>query len=84
MHIMNALTIENFITLLSIIAITAPIGYFFIIICSKKITSKERSRVIAYIPLFIAAAIFWSIEEQGSSVLALFAADQTNNNLFGF
>ncbi|EEI18393.1 Di-/tripeptide transporter [Lentilactobacillus hilgardii] len=84
MNVMGALNIGNFITLLSVIAVATPIIYFIIIITSKKITSTERSRVIAYIPLFIAAAIFWAIEEQGSSVLALFAANQTNNSLFGF
>lgn len=84
MNVMGALNIGNFITLLSVIAVATPIIYFIIIITSKKITSTERSRVTAYIPLFIAAAIFWAIEEQGSSVLALFAANQTNNSLFGF
>ncbi|MCI1923687.1 MAG: peptide MFS transporter [Lentilactobacillus buchneri] len=83
MNVMGSLNIANFITLLSIIAVATPVIYFIVIISSKKITSTERSRVIAYIPLFIAAAIFWAIEEQGSSVLALFAANQTNNNFFG-
>ncbi|KRM10333.1 POT family proton (H+)-dependent oligopeptide transporter [Lentilactobacillus farraginis DSM 18382 = JCM 14108] len=84
MNVMGSLNIANFITLLSVIAIATPVIYFVVIISSKKITSTERSRVIAYIPLFIAAAIFWAIEEQGSSVLALFAANQTNNNFLGF
>lgn len=33
--------------------------------------------------MFIAAAIFWAIEEQGSVVLALFAAEQTQLNFAG-
>jgi len=53
-------------------------------ITSKKVTKVERSRVIAYIPLFLAAVIFWAIEEQGSVVLALFAAEQTNLHFGGF
>ncbi|UDM31907.1 peptide MFS transporter [Lentilactobacillus laojiaonis] len=81
---MGILTIDSFITLLSILAILTPIVYFIIIITSKKITDKERSRVMAYIPLFIAAAIFWAIEEQGSVVLALFAENQVNNHFLGF
>ncbi|MDN6491338.1 MAG: oligopeptide:H+ symporter, partial [Leuconostoc sp.] len=44
----------------------------------------ERSRVWAYIPLFIASILFWSIEEQGSVVLALFAEEQTRLSIFGF
>ncbi|MBU9788723.1 peptide MFS transporter [Lentilactobacillus sp. IMAU92037] len=84
MQVMGTLSLSTFITLLSLIAIATPIIYFVIIISSKKISSTERSRVIAYIPLFIAATIFWAIEEQGSVVLALFAQNQTNNNFFGF
>jgi len=78
---MGVLNVDNFITLLSIIAIITPVVYFIMMISSKKVTTTERSRVIAYIPLFLAAAIFWAIEEQGSVVLALFAQNQTNNNL---
>ncbi len=83
MQAMGSLSLSSFISLLSIIAIATPIVYFIIIISSKKLSDTERSRVIAYIPLFIAAAIFWAIEEQGSVVLALFAENQTNNNFFG-
>ncbi|CAM2778115.1 peptide MFS transporter [Fructilactobacillus fructivorans] len=77
----KVLSIDNFVLLLSIIAILTPIIYFVVILRSKKVTKTEHSRVLAYIPLFIAAAVFWAIEEQGSVVLALFAENQTNNNL---
>ena len=35
-------------------------------------------------PLFLAAIVFWSLEEQGSSILALFANERTQTSLFGF
>lgn len=44
---------------------------------SKKVTLVEKKRVIAYIPLFISAVIFWIIDESGSVVLALFAEQRT-------
>lgn len=71
------LNIENVITLLTVVAIGLPIYYFILMLNSSKVTKVERSRVKAYIPLFIAAAIFWGIEESGSTVLALFAQDRT-------
>ena len=83
MKVFNALTISTFITLLSIIAVLTPVAYFAVMLTSKKVTKQERSRVWAYVPLFIAAAIFWAIEEQGSVVLALFAESQTNNHFLG-
>ncbi|MCY9807110.1 peptide MFS transporter [Lentilactobacillus senioris] len=83
LQMMGSLNINSFITLLSILGVLTPIVYFIIILSSKKITKTERSRVVAYIPLFIAAAVFWAIAEQGSVVLALFAENQTNNHFLG-
>lgn len=85
LHLMHMLTIEVIIDIFSIIAIAIPIIYFIKILSSKKISSVERYRVWAYIPLFIASILFWSIEEQGSVVLALFADEQTKLylNFFG-
>ena len=71
------LNVDNVITLLTILAIALPIYYFVMMLRSSKVTKVERSRVKAYIPLFFAAAIFWGIEESGSVVLALFAAQRT-------
>ncbi|ABJ68562.1 MULTISPECIES: peptide MFS transporter [Pediococcus] len=80
MFVANALTIDNVVLLISIIAVIAPIVYFIIMFSSSKVSKTERSRLWAYVPLFIAATLFWAIEEQGSVVLALFAADRTQLN----
>ena len=77
MAMANALTIDNVVLLISIIAIITPIVYFILMFSSNKVNKIERSRLWAYVPLFIAATIFWAIEEQGSVVLALFAANRT-------
>ncbi|WP_242361649.1 peptide MFS transporter [Limosilactobacillus antri] len=74
---MGQLNITNIITLITIVAIALPIWYFVMMLNSKKVTKTEKSRVVAYIPLFIAAVIFWAIEESGSVVLALFAEQRT-------
>ncbi len=71
------LNITNIITLLTILAIAIPIYYFVAMLRSPQTNKQERSRVRAYIPLFVAAAIFWGIEESGSVVLALFAEQRT-------
>ncbi|MCP0887500.1 peptide MFS transporter [Ligilactobacillus sp. WILCCON 0076] len=84
MKLFGMLTILNIINLITVVAVCIPIYYFVLIIGSRKITKTERSRVIAYIPLFIAAILFWSIEEQGSVVLALFADQQTRLSIFGY
>lgn len=81
---MGQLNITNVINIITIIAIALPIIYFIMMLNSKKVTKVERSRVVAYIPLFIAAAIFWGIEESGSVVLALFAEQRTILHIGGW
>lgn len=73
----HSLSINSVINLLTFVAILVPVIYFVVMLTSKKTTKAERKRVWAYIPMFIAAMLFWSIEEQGSVVLALFASNQT-------
>lgn len=75
------LNVTNVILAFSILGVLLPIGYFVMMLSSRKTTKVERSRVWAYVPLFIASVLFWSIEEQGSVVLALFAKNQTILNL---
>ena len=78
------LNITNVITIITIIAIALPVYYFIMMLNSKKVTKEEHSRVLAYIPLFIAAVIFWAIEESGSVVLALFAEQRTILHIGGW
>lgn len=77
-------TIDTFINLIGILGIGIPTIYFLVMYFSKKTTEVERSRVIAYIPLFIAAAMFWAIQEQGSTILALYADKRTQLEFAGF
>lgn len=56
------LNIDNIITLITVVAIALPIYYFVLMLRSPKVTKEERSRVWAYIPLFIAASIFWELK----------------------
>ncbi|MGX7418758.1 peptide MFS transporter [Carnobacterium gallinarum] len=77
------LDIEFIILLLSILGVALPIFYFTKMIRSKDVNEIERSRIWAYIPLFIASIFFWSIEEQGSVILAIYADERTNLNFMG-
>lgn len=77
------LTIESFINLVGILGFVIPILYFLFMYRSPKTTKEERSRLIAYIPLFIASVMFWSIEEQGSTILANFADKRTQLDFAG-
>jgi proton-dependent oligopeptide transporter, POT family len=78
------LTFDSFIALVGILGIGLPIIYFTVMYRSPKTTADERSRVIAYIPLFIAAVMFWAIQEQGSTILASYADKRTQLEVLGF
>ncbi|QVY61463.1 peptide MFS transporter [Cytobacillus gottheilii] len=81
---LGILTFDSFITLIGILGIGIPTAYFIVMYRSPKTTAVERSRIIAYIPLFIASVMFWAIQEQGSTILANYADKRTQLEIAGF
>nr|WP_254842741.1 oligopeptide:H+ symporter [Bacillus sp. MRMR6] len=80
---MGLLTFSSFINIVTILGILIPTIYFVVMYRSPKTTAVERSRIIAYIPLFIASVMFWSIQEQGSTILASYADKRTQLDIAG-
>lgn len=81
LYLSQMLTFNNFTYFVTFLGIAIPIYYFTMMYRSKKTTMTEKSRVLAYIPLFIAGVMFWSIQEQGSSILGVFADTNTQLDL---
>lgn len=79
----NRLDVDFFIDSVSVLGVLLPVYYFTTMLRSKDVTADEKKKVLAYIPLFLSAIVFWSLEEQGSSILALFAADRTQATILG-
>jgi len=79
----GSLTVKTFIDLVGILGFVIPILYFVRMYRSPKTTKEERSHLIAYIPLFIAGVMFWSIQEQGTTILASFADQRTQLHFAG-
>ncbi|MED4206230.1 peptide MFS transporter [Neobacillus mesonae] len=77
------LTIDRFIALVGILGFVIPTIYFIYMYRSPKTTKEERSHLIAFIPLFLASVMFWSIQEQGSTILAAFADKRTQLDFAG-
>ncbi len=80
---MGLLTFDTFIALIGILGILIPTLYFIVMYRSPKTTVIERSRILAYIPLFIASVMFWAIQEQGSTILANYADKRTQLEFAG-
>lgn len=64
--------------------IIASVGYFAAMLRSPKVDANERTRVRAFIPLFIANAVFWSLFQQIFTVLAVYSDDRMDWNIFGW
>ncbi|WP_391204961.1 peptide MFS transporter [Psychrobacillus sp. L4] len=74
----GVMTIDVFTMTVSILGIVIPTLYFIVMYRSGKTSADEKSRLLAYIPLFVAAMMFWAIQEQGSNILALYADERVN------
>jgi POT family proton-dependent oligopeptide transporter len=51
---------------------------------SPRVEKGERTRVRAFIPLFIANAVFWSLFQQIFTVLAVYSDERINWTVFGW
>ncbi len=75
---------DNLSGVVIIVVIAATLAYFTFITTSRKITTVERSRVFAFVPLFIASVAFWSLYQQQFTVLVLYSDVRLNRSLFGW
>ena len=66
------------------IIVVASGAYFTTMLTSSQVTPTERSRVRAFIPLFIANAVFWSLFQQIFTVLAVYSDERMNWTVFGW
>ncbi|WP_305092829.1 peptide MFS transporter [Prescottella sp. R16] len=75
---------DNLSDIVVALTVVAAVTYFAVILTSRRITSVERSRVIAFIPMFIASAAFWSLFQQQFTTVAILADTWLDRNLFGW
>ena len=65
------------------VIIAASVAYFVVMLASAKVTAIERTRVRAFIPMFIANAVFWSLFQQIFTVLAVYSDERMNWSIVG-
>jgi POT family proton-dependent oligopeptide transporter len=75
---------DNLNRVVIVVTIVAAVIYFAVILTSSKITSVERRRVVAFIPMFLASAAFWSLYQQQFSVVTIYSDERLDRNLFGW
>jgi POT family proton-dependent oligopeptide transporter len=77
-------TLENLSQVTTGIIIAASVAYFAVMLTSSKVEAVEKTRVRAFIPLFIANAVFWSLFQQIFTVLAVYSDERMNWSIFGW
>ena len=70
--------VDNVINILSMAGIFIPFIYFILMFASKKVSSTERKQLLAYLPLFLSSIVFWLVEEQSATVIAVWGETRTN------
>ena len=81
---LKLVTLANLSQVTTGVIIAASIAYFVIMLRSPKVDGVERVRVRAFIPLFIANAVFWSLFQQIFTVLAVYSDERMNWSIFGW
>ncbi len=78
------MTLANLSQVTTGVIVVASLAYFVIMLNSERVSSDERVRVRAFIPLFIANAVFWSLFQQIFTVLAIYSDERMNWSIFGW
>lgn len=80
-HLITLATLSQFTTA---VLVVASVMYFVVMLTSSKVSDIERIRIRAFIPLFIANTVFWSLFQQTFTVLAVYSDERVNWSVFGW
>ncbi|MFE8913840.1 peptide MFS transporter [Streptomyces globisporus] len=75
---------KGIIQAVTALTVLIPLIYFVTMFRTAGLDRVDRSRLRAYIWIFLAASMFWMIAEQGGSLVSLFARDHVDRYLFGW
>lgn len=78
------ITLDNLSDVTTGVIVLASIAYFAVLLTSAKVTPLERTRVRAFIPLFLANAVFWSLFQQMFTMLAVYSDERVDWRIFGW
>jgi POT family proton-dependent oligopeptide transporter len=82
--VFRLVTATNLATVVIVVTAVAAVAYFIVILSSRVISRDERSRVIAFIPLFLASTVFWSIYQQQFTVITIYTDERLDRSVFGW
>ena len=75
---------DNLAAVVILVTAVAAVAYFVVIIGSRALSADARSRVIAFIPLFIVNVGFWSLYQQQFTVLTIYSDERLDRTILGW
>ena len=82
--LVGVITADGLVTLVIALTVIATISYFVVILRNRQISIVERKQVYAFIPLFLASAVFWSLSQQQFTVVTIYTDERLDRHLFGW
>ncbi len=74
----GAIRAEQLATFATLLGLAAAAWYFIMMLTSKRVTSVEKQRVAAYLPLFLAASIFFGFLFQQFTSITFLITERVN------
>ena len=63
---------------------TAAVAYFAVILSARSVTAVERRRMLGFIPMFLASAVFWSLYQQQFTVVTIYSDQRLDRTVLGW
>src|SRR5690554_6763073 len=63
--------------------VVAAVVLFVVLLASKHLDGDERSRVVSFIPMFVASAAFWALFQQQFTVITIYSDTRLDRQLEG-
>lgn len=82
--LLGVIRADNLAGIVILVTLAAAIAYFVVILASQHIRDIERSRVFAFIPLFIVNVGFWSLYQQQFTVLTVYSDERLDRTIGGW
>jgi proton-dependent oligopeptide transporter, POT family len=71
-------------TAVVIASAVAAVAYFVVILSARTVTPIERRRILGFIPMFLASAVFWSLYQQQFTVVTIYSDQRLDRTLLGW
>ncbi|NUR08778.1 MAG: peptide MFS transporter [Nocardioidaceae bacterium] len=82
--VVHVITADRLATIVAWVSGLSALVYFAVILLDREISHVERQRVYAFVPMFVASAVFWSLYQQQFTVVTIYSDERLDRSLFGW